>query len=187
MAQTDNKLPPFESTDEFVHTDLPEWLLPEKIHTGPPYTEHTLEKIFQWCASGRPLSILLREDPTMPEMGELMRFLHKNPKLLNDYYDAQQAGTESITDRVHYRSMGYDEDGSPTMDDPARIKLEVDNLKWLAGSRNAKRYGEKKQVDITNKVDISEALQAADQRRLAYQRPERTLTIDNETGSVDED
>ena len=60
--------------------------------------------------------------------------------------------------------MGYDKDGTPSMDDIQRIREEVSYIKWVAGKRASQRYGEKKQIDITAKLDLSDAISDAEMR-----------------------
>ena len=148
---------------DFIMTDLPEWLVP-KQHHGPPYTNHQLEDIFAWLAEGNTYASLKRKDPTMPNHGELMRFLHKNQTLLDEYYSAQAAGMEPLTDAGLERARGFDSDGTPSIDDINRIREEVSYIKWVAGKRASNRYGEKKQIDITTKLDLSGAMNDAQKR-----------------------
>lgn len=149
---------------DFIMTGLPEWMVPPKQHHGPPYTDHQLEAIFAWLAEGNSYASLKRKDPTMPKHGELMRFLHKNPPLLEEYYSAQAAGMEPLTDAGLERAQGLDRDGTPSMDDINRIREEVSYIKWVAGKRASNRYGEKKQIDITTRLDLSGAMSDAEKR-----------------------
>ena len=175
----DNTMP------DFIHTGLPEWMLPPKTHVGPPYTEHQLEFIMDGLSEGRSYASMRRMDPTLPTYGELLRYLRKNPELLSEYYGAHENGTEALTDIAADLLEGYEPDGSPCMDDVPRLKLRIDYIKWLAASRNSKRYGEKRQIDVTQKLDLSDALKQAEQRAHSY-RLSRGVTVDGECSS-DED
>jgi len=90
--------------------------------------------------------------------------LHKNPPLLEEYYSAQAAGMEPLTDAGLERAQGLDRDGTPSMDDINRIREEVSYIKWVAGKRASNRYGEKKQIDITTRLDLSGAMSDAEKR-----------------------
>lgn len=168
-----------QNTPDFIHTGLPEWLTPPKTHVGPPYTEHQLEYILANLSEGRTYASLRREDPTLPTYGELLRWLRKHPELLKEYYESHENGTESLIEIGQGLIEGYEPDGSPCMDDVPMLKLRIDFIKWVAASRNAKRYGEKKQIDVTQKVDLSDALRIAEERAQRHrQRLTQGVTID---------
>lgn len=174
-----------EKSPTFIHTGLPEWMLPKKRHQGPPYTEHVLVKIFEWIADGKTYAALLREDSTMPSHGEFYRHLQKNPNLMKEYHKAQEAGIEVATDLGMERSQGLDRDGLPTLTDPQIIREEVGYVKWLASKRSPDRYGDKKQIDVNTKIDLTGAMEDAERRRLAHLEQKRITVIDNDTGEIE--
>lgn len=154
-------------------TGLPGWLIPPKTHVGPPYTEQQLEKIFNWLSKGRTLTSLVRANPEMPDPGELMRFLHQNPPLLDQYHKARAIGVDLTMDET----MDHLNDDADSPEDLERTKQRIGHTRWLASMYNPKRYGERKQIDINNKVDISAALQIAEERV-------KSTLIEHDTGEV---
>jgi hypothetical protein len=164
-------------TDDFIMTGMPTWLIPPKTHVGPPYTEAQLEKVFEWLSEGKTLTSLYRSDPAMPSPGELMRYLHKHPRLLDDYFRARSIGMELLNDETRDTLNGEINE----MEDLDRTRERIKHSRWLAAVYNPQRYGEKRQIDITNKLDISEALAAAEARRQEHiESSRRPLLIEHD-------
>ena len=176
MARSKDNLSP--EIRDFVYTGLPEWLMPPKTHQGPPYTEHQIEHILNRLGDGVSYASLRREDPTLPSYRELLKFLRKNQHLYNEYLEAQQDGSEALVDMGLDLINGVESDGSPCMDDVPRLQARLGMIKWVAGARYAKRYGEKRQIDVNNKIDLTDALRLADERAQQH-RIARGVTIEH--------
>jgi len=172
-----------EKAPEFIHTGLPEWMVPPKTHEGPPYTEHHLEFIFEKLSEGNTYASLQRDYPELPTRRELMKFLRKNQHLYEEYLESQRDGSETLVDMAQDLSNGVEPDGSPCMDDVPRLRERIGMIKWIAAARHTERYGEKRQIDVNSKVDLTDALRMADERAKQH-RLSRGVTID---GEVSED
>lgn len=164
----------------FIETGLPEWLCPPKKHVGPPYADHQIVKVLDHLSNGRSYASLVREDPTLPTYRELFKYLRQNPKLLDEYYEAQTVGTEALVDLGLDLMRGIAEDGTPSMDDVSRVREQLSYIKWVAGARNSKRYGEKRQVSIETKIDLSDAMKDAEKRVLSRRVIEGEFVVDGE-------
>ena len=112
-----------------------------------------------------------------------MKVLRRDPALLNRYYEAQEDGSEALVDIGTDLINGVEPDGSPCMDEVPRLQARLHWIKWVAGARYNKRYGEKKQLEVNNKVDLTDALKAAEQRA-QQMRLSRGTVIE---GQLDED
>jgi len=108
-----------------------------------------------------------------------LKFLRKNQHLYNEYFEAQQDGSEALVDMGLDLVNGVEPDGSPCMDDVPRLQARLGMIKWVAGARYSKRYGEKRQIDVNSKIDLTDALKLADERAQQH-RLARGVTIEGE-------
>ena len=144
--------------DLITETGIPHWLQPTKQDHGDFYSEITWETALEQLASGMTLKSIC-SDPTMPEYGRFLRWIHADPGRKRRYREAQELATESINDTFRDKVADADD-----MTDIARLTLEFNHVKWLTGVWNRDRYGERKQVDVNDNVDLREAMAAAQTR-----------------------
>jgi len=77
----------------------------------------------------------------------------------NRYYEAQEIGAEIVSHQI----LGI-ADASDSLEDVARSTLRINSRKWLMGVWSRKRFGDIKQVDQNITIDLSAAMQEAQQR-----------------------
>ena len=160
------KSPYFRIEDRFIDSGIPYDQQPPKIHEGPPYDVACVDYILEMLSGGVSLSSILRDDPALPRMGELMGFLRRNTEWWEKYLDARAAQAEVFREKM-------EEAADPTGDsisDVQRDRLKVDTYKWLMSVSNRDLYGDKKQIDVNQKLDLSAAMQAAEKRVETMQR-----------------
>jgi len=144
-------------TSKFIMTGLPAWLLPTKLDRGPPYHEDTVEKALLLLSGGSTVAKICRDDPMMPQAGELIRFLHSTTELQDKYYEAQRIGAEVMVDRMLAIASGDAEDDREIPMSEKRAALAISTSKWVVARRNA-RYQEATRIDVTAQIDLTGAI-----------------------------
>lgn len=114
----------------------------------------------------------------MPELKDLLRHFHSDPVLQDRYYEAQSIGAEVLAEETDDLVVGNDEAEIPM--DPQRLGQVVNYRKWLISKRN-KRYRETQQLEVTQTLDISEAMAKASERveQLRLKREEKVIEHDS--------
>lgn len=144
-------------------TGVPHWLQPPKKDTSDFYPEWIWETTLERLSEGEALSSICR-DPAFPAYGRFLRWIHKDAERKARYREAQELATEVIQERALLEAQGIDKDGNPTMNDVQRSALIVKQCNFLASAWNRERYGERKQVEQTVTIDISDAMAKAQAR-----------------------
>lgn len=116
---------------------------------------------------------------------KFMDLLSENPSLATDYGRAQQSRAEIMAAEVVAIA---DSD-----DDPQRAKNRMQARQWLASKLNPRKYGDRLDINIEQRIDISAVLSEARARVLlpaSYQQlPEQvnppTLPSNNEDSARD--
>lgn len=86
-----------------------------------------------------------------------------DPSMRAEWEAAKEASAEEFFDRVVAIAYNGGDDC-----DPARVRIQVDTLKWLAAKRNPRAYSDKSQLDVNVKtVDLTRIIQDANQRLIA--------------------
>jgi hypothetical protein len=160
------KRPYYRVEDRFIDSGIPYEQQPVKIHEGPPYDVASVEYILELVSGGLKLSSILEDDPSLPRMGELMGFLRRNPEWWDKYLDARAAQAEVFREKIQEAI----DPGDDSISDVQRDRLKFDGYKWLAAVSNRDLYGDKKQIDVNQKLDLSAAMQAAEKRVETMQR-----------------
>lgn len=154
-----------QSTKEplFVETGMPHWLLPAKQTKEPPFSEHAWYLILDQMCTGKHLTDILRDTPGVPGeryYGRVLAWIMKDENRKNEYYEAQEIGTEMMTERM----ISIADGSADIMEDVQRSTLRVNTYKWVIAARNRNRFGDKKQIEQTVNVNIAEAMEKADRR-----------------------
>ena len=92
------------------------------------------------------------------------------------YYEAQAIGAEVIAQQILEIA-----DAQDSMEDVNRSTLKINTRKWLLGVWNRKRFGDIKQIEQNVNIDLSQAMQDAQERL------DRSRTVDVITRRVDGD
>lgn len=148
-------------------TGTPAWLQPPKTDTSDFYNEWTWEEILRRVSEGHSIASLCRE-PEMPQnAGKLLRWIMNDVDRKDLYYKAQAIGTEMLTDKM----MSIADAEDDPMEDVQRSTLRVNTHKWVISARNRDRFGDKKQIEQTVTVNISDAMENAQKRVADLRQP----------------
>lgn len=150
--------------DRFIDSGLSLAQQPIKTYEGPPYDVALVDFILEQMMEGYSLSAILRDDPTLPRNGEFMTYIRRRPELWQRFLDARHARAEIYRDKFECSIEGKDEFGNEVLEDVQRSRLKAEGYKFLMMVENRELYGEKKQIDITQKIDLTDAMKAAEQR-----------------------
>ncbi len=107
-------------------------------------------------AGGMSVRKIVAKHKTMPARTTLNAWRIKHPDFGTAYDLAKEAHTEAMLDDAL--------EIVDTAEDPKKAKVQVDFRMWLASKLNRKQYGDKVDVEVNHKIDISGVLAAADAR-----------------------
>jgi hypothetical protein len=173
-------------------TDVPDWLAPPLPHYHPTVIhtrreikamqtqiEHlTFESLFDEAldriAAGQPLIQTIEGDPREPNYTRMLAWIHADPQREAQYHEAQKIGAEVIAQQLLALS-----DASDSMEDVNRSTLRINTRKWLLGVWNRKRFGDVKQIDQNVTIDLSGAMQQAQERL------DRSRTVDADVRRIE--
>ena len=165
MSESRKKLSAYwRVEDRFIDSGIPYDQLPKKTYEGPPYDVSVIPHIFERMWEGHSLSAILRDDPTLPRHGEFISYIRRYPDLWEMYMDAKVSRAEVMVDRLEYAINGKDNDGERMTEDVQWARLRYDGFKWMASVFNRDAYGEKKQIDVNNRLDLTEAMRHGEAR-----------------------
>lgn len=142
-----------------TQTGVPHWLQPAKLAPGDFYPEWVWEHILERLMAGETLTSVCK-DPAMPEYQPMLRWIHAEEDRKARYHDARAVGASLIEDQMLAIADGSDNE----MEDVQRSTLRISTRKWLLGVWDRKRYGETKQVDHNVTLDLSQAIEQANER-----------------------
>lgn len=127
------------------------------------FEEQTFEAVFddiiEHIASGQPLSAFVEMRPLDFDYRRCLSWIMRDETRKNRYYEAQEIGAEIVSHQI----LGI-ADASDSLEDVARSTLRINSRKWLMGVWSRKRFGDIKQVDQNITIDLSAAMQEAQQR-----------------------
>lgn len=152
-------------------TPIPYWLQLPNYHDGDSY-EWTWHSILDRMMAGENIRLICM-DPTVPNFASLMRWVHHkdHPERLQAFQEAQKVYSELLIADAPLIAEGLDpRTGEISMEDVQRSALRVKTNLTLAGKFNKERYGDQKDIVISHKLDLTEAIEEAE-RRLAQSRP----------------
>lgn len=127
------------------------------------FEEQTFEAVFddiiEHIASGQPLTAFVEMRPKHFDYQRCLSWIMRDETRKNRYYEAQEIGAEIVSHQI----LGI-ADASDSLEDVARSTLRINSRKWLMGVWSRKRFGDIKQVDQNITIDLSAAMQEAQQR-----------------------
>ena len=118
--------------------------------------EQKFESVLSLVAKAEPVHKVLK-DLRISE--DFIAWCLNDPQRKEMYEQAQAIGTEVLAYQMLEMSAN-----PPDPEQLAFYKVKTDVLKFLMKSWNAKRYGDKQQLEVTNQIDISDAMAAAQAR-----------------------
>lgn len=125
-----------------------------------PYDEEVADSILDAIARGNSLVSILKEDEELPSYSTIMKWLRQNPEFAANYARAREDQGDYDADKI--REV-VDQVIAGTLD-PNAARVAMDGLKWNAGKRKPKVYGEKlaiggdgdaPPIKTTTQLDIS--------------------------------
>lgn len=125
-----------------------------KKHSIQAFTNH-FDEILTKVASGDPVHKALK-DLNVHE--SWIAWVLADPQRKEAYEQAQAIATEV------YASEIIDISNQADTEDMYLAKLRIDARKYMMERWNRKRYGEVKQLEVTNVVDIADAMEQAEKR-----------------------
>jgi hypothetical protein len=155
--------------DRFIDSGIPLHLQPPKIHEGPPYDVALIHYMIEQIAEGGMLATMLADDPTLPRRNEFMQYISKRPDLKEAYENAREISGHANMEFSVLAAEGRDKEGSEVMETEQRSKVRSDAYRWAASVLNRKDYGDRKQIDVNQTLDLSDAMRMAEER-VARQR-----------------
>ncbi len=129
--------------------------------------EHAFEPILEAICGGATLDDAVQNYPVTLDKGRFNRWIQSNAERKALYVSAKEYRSEVWSGRMVQVARGVNSDGTISMNDVARDRLEIDVIKFLMSADNRKVYGETKQIDVTTSISITAALEQAGVRRAA--------------------
>ena len=117
------------------------------------------DDILEHVESGQPLKSFAEMRPLEFNYRRCISWIMRDETRKNRYYEAQEIGAEIVSHQI----LGI-ADASDSLEDVARSTLRINSRKWLMGVWSRKRFGDIKQVDQNITIDLSAAMQEAQQR-----------------------
>lgn len=124
------------------------------------YSQEVADRIVEGIAQGDSLVTILKSDEKLPSYPTVMRWLRERPEFQALYARAREDQADHDADKI--REV-VDQVIAGTLD-PNAARVAMDGLKWNAGKRKPKVYGEKlaiggdadaPPIKTTTQLDIS--------------------------------
>lgn len=167
-----------QQADTSLQLDVPEWLTlprpyyhPDVIHTRRKVKdaqramdEITYEAMFDEFLdavreNGLGVRQLFDNDPRTPDLKRFVAWVMRDENRKSQYYEAQAVGAEVLMIETPMIA-----DASDSLEDVNRSTLRINTRKWQMGVFNRKRFGDVRQIDQNVTIDLSGAMQEAQER-----------------------
>lgn len=122
--------------------------------------EMVFPRVIDRMCGGDPLTTALGEIPFAVDRGAFMTWVKKDAQRYALFKEAKEVRTEVWAGEMIEHAKG-EHLQSAELD---RAKFIVDTLKFLIRADNKKEYGETKQIEVTQTISITAALEAAQSR-----------------------
>lgn len=125
------------------------------------FTQDVADELCERIACGESLKGILRSRDDLPEERTVMRWLAANDAFRQQYARARESQADADADAVNdvgQRVLAGDVE-------PNAARVAIDALKWAAGKRNAKKYGDR--LDLNHSGGIAQQTDEHLETRLA--------------------
>ena len=156
--------------------DVPHWLMAEQptLKRSPALlkklTDETYSNFFETVldriCTGMTFRDILQEDGRNIDPGKMMSWIKRDPQREQRYYDAQEVGMEMVSDEI----IGIADATDNPMEDVQRSSLRIEARMKLLKTRHKRRYGDSKQLDISQQVISSDHLTSLASRLVALKQ-----------------
>lgn len=128
--------------------------------------EQSKEKIIQGLYEGNSLKSILDNDNSIPSRPIVYQWLNSEHKdydkeFLNNYVCAREDSSDIDADKIE----DLNQDIRDGLLEPAQARVIADNLKWIAGKKKPKKYGESSKVDVTTNGESINATPTAEEAK----------------------
>jgi hypothetical protein len=117
---------------------------------------------------------LFDNDPRAPDLKKFVAWVMRDENRKAQYYEAQAIGAEVLMIETPMIA-----DANDSMEDVNRSTLRVNTRKWQMSVWNRKRFGDVKQIDQNVTIDLSGAMQQAQERL------DRSRTVDADVRRIE--
>lgn len=114
--------------------------------TPVAYSRAVTEEICRRLAGGESLR-KIAEEPGMPTVAGVMKWLHEKEEFVEQYVRARESGIEAHIDGI----LDIADDGEL---DPNDKRVRIDARKWIASKLLPKKYGDKQDLNVTGDITI---------------------------------
>lgn len=108
-------------------------------------------EIVTQITEGESLRAICKRDD-MPSVTYVMEWLAADKAFAEHYTRARETYADAVFDELD--DVSDQAVTASTAIEVAGLRLKADNMKWKLARMNAKKYGDKQQIDMTAKVDI---------------------------------
>lgn len=109
------------------------------------------QEIVALITEGESLRAICKRDD-MPAISTVMEWLNDDGVFSEHYTRAREAYADAVFDELDEVSEAAVSAGTAV--EVAGLRLKADNMKWKLARMNAKKYGDRQQVDMTAKVEV---------------------------------
>ena len=107
---------------------------------------HIFADMMDLIADGTPLATAVRKDSRNIDVAHFRTWIIGNPARKKQYYDAKAVASDAISDELIEIA-----DGMTSSNEVDRDKLKIDTRKYMMGVWDKPRFGQVKQLEVTNK------------------------------------
>ncbi len=119
-------------------------------------SEEQKELAIEMAEEGRTVKEI--REAIMVDAGAFRRYLEKHPVFKANFAHARQEGLEELADSL--------QNITEEVGDVQKAKLKSENLRWILSKRKPLVYGDRIDVNVTQTIDITSAIEEAKKRSL---------------------
>lgn len=114
------------------------------------YTQEKADLICELLAEGKSLRSVLRDNPDLPDMKTIFKWMREHEIFLQQYARAKQEAADAMAEEILEIADDDSKDkveGKSDMGVIMRSRVRIDTRKWLMSKMKPKKYGDK--LDLT--------------------------------------